>query len=234
LTVPNVENNFLWRACHDILPTRNNLIGRKIVEDLLCPICGLESETPFHILWACPSGWGVNWKKIQKCSFHGPAFIHVLEEVVYHGSEEERKLFAGISHQLWLRRNEMLNEGTFTHPTLLVQKVKQSTTEYEKAAANTKGHDRETIRSAEVEKWKEPIAGRLKADWDAAPNTKDGRMGMGVALRDNKGRVKAAKYSFRHGGFDPTTAEALATTHALHFCISLGVQHISVEEMQKV
>ena len=53
--VPNVEKNFFWRACQDILPTRENLMRRKIVEDPLCPICGVEPETPYHILWACPS-----------------------------------------------------------------------------------------------------------------------------------------------------------------------------------
>ena len=100
LPVRNVEKNFIWRACQDILPTRENLMRRKIVEDQLCPICGVEPETPYHIPWACPSAmdlWGVSCKKFQKCSFHGLAFIHVLEEIVYHGSEEEKKLFTGIS-----------------------------------------------------------------------------------------------------------------------------------------
>ena len=31
LEIPNVEKNFLWRACHDILPTRENLLKRKVI-----------------------------------------------------------------------------------------------------------------------------------------------------------------------------------------------------------
>lgn len=61
LTLPNAEKIFLWRACHDILPTRDNLRRRKILNDRMSPICGLEAETPFHILWDCPSArdvWG--------------------------------------------------------------------------------------------------------------------------------------------------------------------------------
>ena len=42
---PNVEKNFIWRACHDILPTRANLFKRKILTDPLCLFCGAEAET---------------------------------------------------------------------------------------------------------------------------------------------------------------------------------------------
>jgi hypothetical protein len=55
LPVPNMEKNFLWRACQNILPTRDNLHKRRIILDHLCPVCGLEVETGFHILWQCPS-----------------------------------------------------------------------------------------------------------------------------------------------------------------------------------
>jgi hypothetical protein len=43
LQVPNANKNFMWRACHNILPTRDNLM-RKIITDSRCPICGIEVE----------------------------------------------------------------------------------------------------------------------------------------------------------------------------------------------
>jgi hypothetical protein len=45
------KKNFLWRACHEILPTKHNLFKRKITSDPLCPICGLADETSLHILF---------------------------------------------------------------------------------------------------------------------------------------------------------------------------------------
>jgi hypothetical protein len=51
LKLLNVEKNFLWKACHDILPTRSNMFKRKITEFPKCSICGLEDETTLHILW---------------------------------------------------------------------------------------------------------------------------------------------------------------------------------------
>jgi hypothetical protein len=50
LKIPNVEKNFLWRGCHDILPTRANLHRGKIIDDPKCPICELEDEMAVHIL----------------------------------------------------------------------------------------------------------------------------------------------------------------------------------------
>jgi hypothetical protein len=40
LRVPRVIQLFLWRACNNILPTKENLHRRKIVTDPLCPLCG--------------------------------------------------------------------------------------------------------------------------------------------------------------------------------------------------
>lgn len=41
---------FLWQACNNILPTKENLFMRKTTTDPLCPICRLEVETIGHAL----------------------------------------------------------------------------------------------------------------------------------------------------------------------------------------
>jgi hypothetical protein len=47
--IPNAVKTFMWRACHNLLPTKENLAKRKIISDSSCPICRLEIETPSHI-----------------------------------------------------------------------------------------------------------------------------------------------------------------------------------------
>ena len=59
LLVPNVEKNFLWRTCHNILPTWEKLHKRKVISDPFYPVCSLEVETGFHILWQCSSAMDV-------------------------------------------------------------------------------------------------------------------------------------------------------------------------------
>jgi hypothetical protein len=57
MQVPNVEKHFLWRASHEILPTRANLFRRKIIDDPMCPICGLEEGMMFHIYGNAHQPW---------------------------------------------------------------------------------------------------------------------------------------------------------------------------------
>jgi hypothetical protein len=44
---------FLWRACNNILPTKENLYKKKIIDDPKCAICGGDIETLGHVIWSC-------------------------------------------------------------------------------------------------------------------------------------------------------------------------------------
>ncbi|XP_062152012.1 uncharacterized protein LOC133860414 [Alnus glutinosa] len=55
LSVPNPVKIFMWRACSNILPTKQNLFKRQVVEDDRCPWCRQEEETIVHALWSCPA-----------------------------------------------------------------------------------------------------------------------------------------------------------------------------------
>ena len=53
LWIPNKIKAFGWKACNDILPTKENLSKRKIIEDEMCPICTRFLESAIHALWEC-------------------------------------------------------------------------------------------------------------------------------------------------------------------------------------
>jgi hypothetical protein len=129
LKIPNAEKNFLWRACHEILPTKASLFRRKITEDALCPICTLEEETCFHILWSCPSArdvWSGSIRRFHKSSLNGPTFRSVVEEMLQSCDEDEFRLFVEIARRVWFRRNETVHGGPFIHPTVLVQQAREA------------------------------------------------------------------------------------------------------------
>jgi hypothetical protein len=61
LQVPNSVKMFLWRACKNILPTKENLFKRKVLKDAICMFCSQEVESTRHVLWDCPAAmdvWG--------------------------------------------------------------------------------------------------------------------------------------------------------------------------------
>jgi len=61
MDVSNPVKMFIWRACHNVLPTRLNLLKRKIIDDVTCPCYGRDEETIVNALWNCPAAqdvWG--------------------------------------------------------------------------------------------------------------------------------------------------------------------------------
>ena len=50
LKIPNKVKVFAGRACNDILPTKMNLVNRRIIVDAACPICTRFPETTVHVL----------------------------------------------------------------------------------------------------------------------------------------------------------------------------------------
>lgn len=43
MEVSNPVKLFIWHACHNLLPTKENLFKRKVVEESTCPCCGRDT-----------------------------------------------------------------------------------------------------------------------------------------------------------------------------------------------
>jgi hypothetical protein len=193
LKIPNAEKNFLWRACHESLPTRQNLYRRKIVEDSSCPICGLEEETASHIIWQCSSArnvWCVGPNELQKSTGEGSEFLQVAEDVFAKCSEETVAQFAGIARRIWLRRNEVVHEGVFLHPNILVQRSMQA---FEDFSLVWGQKEPRTLETPTLDRWNAPFMGWLKVNSDASVDKTKGWLGYGVVVRDAVGVVVAAQ-----------------------------------------
>lgn len=221
LPVPNVEKNFIWKACHEILPTRENLHRRKIIDDPACPICGLEVETAFHIFWQCPSAmdvWCEGERKFQKSSFSGPEFVQVVEGMFNLCDMEEMRMFVGIARRIWLRRNEVVHGGLFSSPKELMLRTKGALLDYQQAQKKRVP----TGVSNMLVPGLTPPAGWVLVNWDAALDKERGRVGMGVLLQDHTGKMLIAKCLTRRGYLSPEDAEAMAAITATQMCRTWG------------
>ena len=45
---------FVWRACRDSLPTKTNLVKRRVIDDATCDCCKVQQEDVVHALYSCP------------------------------------------------------------------------------------------------------------------------------------------------------------------------------------
>jgi hypothetical protein len=141
LQVPRAVQLFLWRACNDILPTKDRLLRRKVVSDPLCPLCGHEAETTGHVLWTCDAAravWAESPRTIQKCAIEAKDFCSILKYLRDRLSQEDLELVAMIAQRLWTRRNQWVFEGTFVNPKCLISSVNDSLFVFRKANAPVK------------------------------------------------------------------------------------------------
>ena len=53
MNVPNKVRHFAWKACRNILATKENLRRRNITKDSTCEVCGEQVETISHLFWFC-------------------------------------------------------------------------------------------------------------------------------------------------------------------------------------
>jgi ribonuclease HI len=231
LLVPNSTKVFLWRACNDILPTKENLKKRGVIDDDLCRFCGFAPETVVHILWACPSSqdvWGSCGRGIQKRSSNAVDFKRLVEDMNDILSKEDLGLFAVTAKGIWKRRNTCVHGGVFIHPNSIVMAAQDYHSQFLKANVNTEIQEVDQIEE-EGRKWSKPPDGIFKVNWDAALAMDKSGIGVGVIIRDGNGLVTAALSRTVNVRMDPTTAEATAALHAVELCRDVGVQNLILE-----
>nr|POE85873.1 putative ribonuclease h protein [Quercus suber] len=108
LKVPNRIKTLLWRAISDALPTRVNLVRRKVLSDPSCLACGVAQESSLHALWSCPKlleVWSVQFNLLRREARDVSSFSDVFG-LCLDGSHQ-CELFAMIAYQIWFRRNKL-------------------------------------------------------------------------------------------------------------------------------
>ena len=53
LSLPSKIKNFLWRACRNALPTKENLVRRYVITDTTCTFCTSQAEDVLHVICCC-------------------------------------------------------------------------------------------------------------------------------------------------------------------------------------
>ena len=108
LSISNKVRNFLWRACHNAIPVKQNLWKRKILTEDLCEHCHLTSETVCHALWKCSKIdevqeglHGFEFRQLQNFQ----SFKDLIAFV--HAEEENLELMAMVMQTIWHRRNQI-------------------------------------------------------------------------------------------------------------------------------
>ena len=161
--MPNTAKNIFWRAYQNLLPTKDNLLKRKVVDEPYCPICKEEPETVLHALWGFPSAtdvWGCSKVIYQKCGNIGDDFWLLAEFIFSRCGEEDTIRFIHLARQIWTRRNKWVHKGLFISLNTLLQETERYMSDYE--AANEKEIHAGYVNNNNPEmKWTAPPRGMV-------------------------------------------------------------------------
>jgi hypothetical protein len=230
LRVPRVTQLFIWRACNNILPTKENLHRRKIVTDPLCPLCGREVESTGHTLWSCEAAravWSESPRAIQKCAIDAPDFLGIFSHLCDRLELEDLELSAIIAQRLWHRRNQWVFENNFSPPKCLLTGAKESLQSFKEV--NTLPSNPGARDSVSSLSWNPPNVDIVKVNWDAAVDKHKNIMGVGIIARDNSGVVIAAQCAVQKFILDPSVAEAIGAKMGAELGRALGLYSIFLE-----
>ena len=110
---------FVWRACSNVLLTRDNLHRRKINIDPRCEFCCEHLESAAHLLWECPFAqnvWALCRGKLQKCSNDAQDIFMLFRWLMDKLSQQELEGWAVTVWAIWNAENKYYFEHIQIQP----------------------------------------------------------------------------------------------------------------------
>jgi ribonuclease HI len=156
------------------------------------------------------------------------SFLDTFEGLLRRLDKDDVDMVACIARQVWLRRNKWVFQGEFATPTHILQ---CASNQLESAKSNGEAVRQVGQRRSpqDRERWKKPSREFLKCNWDAAIDSDEMRMGVGVVIKNHEGEVVAAKCCTKPHITDPLVAEIVAAWSAAQFIRHLEIDHVLVE-----
>ncbi|XP_059436307.1 uncharacterized protein LOC132169261 [Corylus avellana] len=231
MMVPPAVKMHIWRACHNLLPTKDNLFRRGVCADQICPLCLRDTETVIHITWECPSAndvWGGSIVKLQKCSTNGGSFRQLFSDVLRRCEKREVELFSVTARKIWMRRNRVVHGGLFQHPNQVLKEAEVGLEDFRRLNVPT-SHQEDHAAEADIARWQPPPPNTVKINWDAAVDPYNKSIGLGVIARDERGKFLVAYSKHQWIDVEPVIAEALAALHAIILCQEENFQNVVFE-----
>lgn len=231
LPIPHKARHFGWRACRESLPTKSNLMKRKVLTEDACEVCGEASETTGHVLWSCPKAqeaWTCSKLVMIPDNAVGTSFLDLMWQLLMVediGDESAAKVLT-IAWALWHNRNEMRNGGARKSGQMVVHWARENLAEY--AAAMEMSTQNELVVGHNV-LWTPPRAGSVKINVDGATFAKQKNTGVGVLIRDDKGQLRAALTRKFRASLDAVGIEAKAMETGLLFAKDRGFTDVTLE-----
>ncbi|KAL5855883.1 hypothetical protein ACOSQ4_005685 [Xanthoceras sorbifolium] len=231
LKIPSKIKFFYWRACKNILPTKDSLFKRGIGVSGLCSLCGLCKDSVDHATWGCKvlaRCWaGCPFFRSLKNSSFGKVFLMRFIVSLWLAWGFRNSLLHGLGCcgliDFWARAGELMMEfenagSVFASDLFSVASVQSSAAAHGQFSAAAPdlvsvfpGQSFAAFISSKIEVgcWS-PHSSGFKVNVDAAVNLANRSFGVDIVVRDSSGLLVFAAGQFFDNFFDVESAEAKA------------------------
>ncbi|OMO54212.1 Endonuclease/exonuclease/phosphatase [Corchorus olitorius] len=230
-SVPKVRN-FIWRACKNIISTRENLVRRRHGRDSSCLRCGEEVESLEHIMFFCPfaqATWKLSHFSYSPRREGFTSFKNWWDKVACtfadFGSFSSISLISYLCWNIWKARNAFLFEGQSGEPMRVWNNAWQEFLEFMEKTAKVSPQQMSSFGSTP---WQLPPNDSIKINCDAAFDKATGETGLAAVCRDHNGAIVDGISCVAFAD-SVDVAEALAVRMACKLALHRGWHKVIVE-----
>ena len=204
---------------------------RKVVSDPLCVECGLEDETTGHLFWTCSCARKV-WANSKIVVRTNQERINSFQDLLWymlsveHCDADVVATVVCIAWAMWQNRNVIRHGGKRRSEAEVVRWASMYMEEYKAATGNLVG---KASVSDGARSWTPPPAHVFKINVDGAVFAAQKEVGVGVIIRDEKGRLEAALSKKLPVPLGAVEAEAVAYEQGLMFARDIGIHNFIIE-----
>ena len=221
--MPGKIKHFLWRACTNSLPTKTNLLRRKISSESLCHQCGKSDEDTKHALWDCEAikqFWCVDFGWVNRFEAEQGNFLDLFDRMVSKSGKAE--LFAISARHIWVHRNKT----RLKEQAVPLDKIRDTAKTYLELfyASRDSLCGCKPRNPARNRRWQPPKPGEYKLNSDGAMFNESQEAGIGIVVRNSASQVLASLAEKIRKPCTVEHLETLAASRAVIFAAELGLQ----------
>lgn len=179
-------------SVHNILPTKENLCHRRVLDESTCKACGLASKTTAHLFWKCTKAvelWDISGISFDTHGVRFHDFVNWLWYLIYkkHVGNDLLELIVTITWCMWFNRNKVRMVQPRQMGSQILHKARGMLSKFQLAHHRPLQH-----KDAMDSRWVPPSPPWYKINVDAAIFNQLNSVGVGALIRDHEGSVLAA------------------------------------------
>jgi ribonuclease HI len=229
---PPKTKHLLWRICKGCLPTRTRLRERHVQCPSICPLCELEEEDDWHVLYGCESSkaaWqaaGLNSTVVSYFQQAQSAKDFIMQ-LCRHSSGSDAGKAATVIWFLWKNRNSWVWNKETEHGQLLGCKALNFWHEWQAVQCIYTSNVQQVQQRQSS--WQPPPRGKYKCNIDVGVHADARKTSAGWCVRDHRGFFVLGGSSWIDGSCSPHEGEALALLGAMKELQQRGFHNVIFE-----